>query len=82
MPTQPRTPATQYFEGAGNAYGVVGAEQHLNQVTAAELMRSPPKAGASALDGHAFPDVNGGIRAGQGAGGSTGDDEGRGGGGP
>ena len=44
MPTQPRTPASQYFEGAGNAHGVVGAEQHLNQVTAAELMRSPPKA--------------------------------------
>ena len=43
MPTQPRTPASQYFEGAGNAHGVVGAQQHLNQVTAAELMRSPPK---------------------------------------
>jgi hypothetical protein len=40
----PRTTDSHFFEGAGNAHGVVGAEQHLNQITAAELMRSPPKA--------------------------------------
>jgi hypothetical protein len=44
MATHPRTTDSHFFEGAGNAHGVVGAEQHLNQITAAELMRSPPKA--------------------------------------
>jgi hypothetical protein len=44
MTTPPRGSAAHFFEAAGNTPGVAGAEQHLNEITREDLMRSPPKA--------------------------------------